>query len=100
MLGEYIEPGGIALSEYRNSLRTNLHKYSHCSRELCNWNLYFKPMSTDPVTGKELGPIEINTTPYIIDRNGHAIDAYETAHLLEFIYILWTFAVLVTFHAA
>jgi hypothetical protein len=80
--------GPLSLGEYRKYIRRDLNKYSHCTRELCNWNLYFNPKTKNSQTGSISGILELNTTPDIIDSNGHAIDAYETAHLLEIIYIV------------
>ena len=77
-----------SLPEYRKYLRGAFNKYSHCSRELCNWNLYFSPHLKNMETGKLRGTIKLNILPHIIDNNGHSIDAFVTAHLLEFMAIL------------
>ncbi len=79
-----MEIRNISLPEYRKWLRRDLNIYSHCSSVLCDWNLYFKPFSD----ASNEGTLELNHVPYIIDSNGHAIDAYETAHLLEVIHIV------------
>lgn len=78
----------VSLPEYRKYLRGAFNKYSHCSRELCNWNLFFVPRSKDTNTGGTIGTLELNTTPHIIDSNGHSIDAFVTAHLIEFIAVI------------
>lgn len=77
-----------SLSDYRKALRSAFNEYSHCSRPVCLWNLYFNVKKQDPATGKLTGTLDLNTKPLIVDRNGHSIDAYETAHLLEFLEIL------------
>jgi len=77
-----------ALSDYRKTLRSTFNAYSHCSRRVCLWNLYLNVKKEDPTTGKLRGTLDLNTKPLIVDRNAHAIDAFETAHLLEFLAIL------------
>jgi hypothetical protein len=76
------------IAEYRKVLRSTFNDYSHCSRQVCLWNLYFNVKKEDPSTGKLSGTLDLNTQPLIIDRNGHSIDAFETAHLLEFLELL------------
>ncbi len=76
------------IAEYRKVLRSTFNDYSHCSRQVCLWNLYFNVKKEDSSTGKLSGTLDLNTQPLIIDRNGHAIDAFETAHLLEFLELL------------
>lgn len=76
------------IAEYRKVLRSTFNDYSHCSRQVCLWNLYFNVKKEDPSTGKLSGTLDLNTKPLIIDRNGHSIDAFETAHLLEFLELL------------
>lgn len=75
------EVRNMSLADYRKYLRRDFNNYSHCSSAVCNWNLYFKPFQN---TANQ-GTLELNFIPFIIDRNGHAIDAYETAHILELI---------------
>jgi len=79
-----VEARNMPLSEYRKCLRRDFNTYSHCSPDLCNWNLYFKPFPDS----SNKGTLELNQVPYIIDSNGHSIDAYETAHLLELIHVV------------
>ncbi len=81
-------PATGRLPEYRKTLRGQFAHYSHCSYDLCMWDLYFSPHIRDAQTGKQAGPYELNYRGYVIDRNAHAIDAHLTAHLLEFIAIL------------
>lgn len=76
------------IEDYRKVLRSRFNDYSHCSRLVCLWNLYFNVKREDPTTGKLSGTLDLNTEPLIIDRNSHSIDAFETAHMLEFIEIL------------
>jgi hypothetical protein len=78
------------IAEYRKVLRSTFNDYSHCSRQVCLWNLYFNVKKEDPFTGKLSGTLDLNTRPLMIDRNGHSIDAFETAHLLEFLELLRT----------
>lgn len=76
------------ISEYRKVLRSTFNDYSHCSRQVCLWNLYFNVKKEAPCTGKLHGTLDLNTQPLIIDRNAHSIDAFETAHLLEFLAVI------------
>ncbi len=78
----------LPLSDYRKYLRRDFNIYSHCTQQLCTWNLLFRPRVKDKVTGKVKGTLDLNTEGKIIDSNGHAIDAFETAHILEFIGII------------
>src|SRR5271165_3694184 len=75
----------LPLPDYRKYLRRDFNIYSHCSQQLCNWNFFFNPQTRDALTGKVQGTLVLNTQAEIIDSNGHAIDAFETAHLLEFV---------------
>lgn len=82
---DYLQDGEpVTLAEYRRMCRGSFHQYSHCSYDLCTWDLYLRPFP-HPVTGKPGAVVEINRTGLVIDRNCHAIDAHLTAHLLEFI---------------
>lgn len=78
----------LPLPDYRKSLRRDFNIYSHCSRQLCNWNLFFEPDAKDATTASVRGTLTLNTRGMIIDSNGHAIDAFETAHLLEFLELI------------
>jgi hypothetical protein len=75
----------IPLDEYRKRLRNDFNLYAHGNHALCLWNLFFQPYETQRSDAKVEGTLEINLMPGIIDSNGHAIDAFETAHILEFI---------------
>lgn len=77
---------GISLSDYRKNLRSMFNNYSHCSCDLCLWNLYFLPCEKNAAT--VTGTLELNLPPVTIDSNGHAIDAHLTAHLLEFMVLV------------
>ena len=75
---------GQSLSDYRKGLRDAFNKYSHASYEICLWNLYFRPKPMQNGEEPLIGTLEINSPRYVINSNGHAIDAHLTAHLLEF----------------
>lgn len=77
-----------SLPDYHKYLRGEFAKYSHCSYDLCLWDLFFDPKSKDENTGAVQGTLELNFTPLVINSNAHAIDAYLTAHLLEFIELI------------
>ncbi len=85
---DLIQPQGTSLPEYRKYLRGEFAKYSHCSHDLCLWDLFFKPQIVNDKTGKMQGTLELNFVGHVIDLNAHAIDAYLTAHLLEFIELI------------
>ena len=76
----------VSLAEYRKALRSLFNQYSHCSCDLCLWNLFFLPKGIKD--GVMTGTLEPNLPPSIIDQNGHSIDAHLTAHLLEFIILV------------
>jgi hypothetical protein len=76
----------ISLGEYRKALRSMFNQYSHCSYDLCLWNLFFLPKERQ--NGAMTGTLELNLPPAIIDKNGHSIDAHLTAHLLEFLILV------------
>lgn len=78
---------GTSLPEYRRKLRGQFNSYSHCSHELCLWDLYFCPNEKQG-SGVVTGTLDLNTEPLVIDSNGHSIDAFLTAHLLEFIELI------------
>jgi hypothetical protein len=84
-----VAPGGLTLAEYRKAAREAFHRYSHCSYDLCCWDLYLRP-APHPTTGEMGAVIEINRTGLVIDSNCHAIDAHVTAHLLEFVGVVET----------
>lgn len=83
-----MSPQHLSLPDYRKYLRRDFNVYSHCSNEVCTWNLFFHPQSRDERTGKLRGTLQLNIRAKIIDRNAHAVDAFETAHILEFIQIV------------
>lgn len=83
-----MKPETGTLPEYRKYLRGAFAHYSHCSYDLCLWDLFLNPKEHDPKKGNCRGPLEPNLAGNVIDRNAHAIDAYLTAHLLEFIAII------------
>jgi hypothetical protein len=85
---EKFRPLDTTLPEYRQRLRGQFNPYSHCSRELCLWDLFFNPTARDGTTGSVKGTLDLNTRPLVIDSNGHSIDAFLTAHLLEFIELI------------
>lgn len=87
-VADKLRPVNISLPEYRKQLRGQFNKYSHCSRELCLWDLYFNPSGKEPATGNVTGTLDLNTIPLVIDSNGHSIDAFLTAHHLEFIALI------------
>lgn len=76
----------LSLAEYRKALRSLFNQYTHCSCDLCLWNLYFQPK--EKKNGVMTGTLELNLPPTVIDSNGHSIDAHLTAHLLEFIILV------------
>jgi hypothetical protein len=76
------------LPEYRKYLREAFAGYSHCSYDLCLWDLFMNPKAVDAETGNQRGALEPNLRGHVIDRNAHAIDAHLTAHLIEFIGII------------
>lgn len=86
--GDMFVTRGTPIAKYREVLRSTFNDYSHCSREVCLWNLYFNAKEEDSTTGKFRGTLDVNTLPLIIDRNAHCIDAFETAHLLEFLAVI------------
>jgi len=69
------------LSEYRRRLRAQFNEYSHCSHNLCAWNLFFSRLRWDGATGALLGLLELNLRPIPIPLNAHAIDVHLAAHL-------------------
>lgn len=77
---------GISLSDYRKKIRSLFNDYSHCSYDLCLWNLFFCPK--DNRNGKTTGTLELNLPASVINQNGHSIDAHLTAHLLEFMLLV------------
>jgi len=81
-------PIGMPLPEYRKYLRRDFNTYSHCSCALCEWNLFFNPRARNERTRKLQGTLELNVSGRIIDSNAHAVDAFETAHILEFLAII------------
>lgn len=81
----HLRPRDLTLPEYRRYLRRDFNFYSHCTKQLCNWNLFFQPSSQDSQTDQVTGSLELNVVPLVADRNAHSIDAFETAHLLEFL---------------
>jgi hypothetical protein len=84
---DLITHDNISLDEYRKRIRSDFNSYAHGSRALCEWNLFFKPYAKPEDKAEVEGTLEINFEPDVIELNGHAIDAYETAHLLEFLAI-------------
>ena len=80
--------GGVKLSDYRKSLRQDFNAYCHCRNELCIWNLVFVPKTYDHNTDTRTGTVEPNWSNFVIDKNAHSIDAFETAHLFEFLNIV------------
>jgi len=87
-LMEAVTPNGVSLPEYRKRLRAAFAKYSHCSHDLCLWDLYFQPNERDPNSSSVRGTIKVNFDYQVIDRNAHSIDAHLTGHLLEFIQVV------------
>ena len=87
-LADNFKPLDTSLPEYRKRLRGQFNPYSHCSRELCLWDLYFNPKSRQAASGAVRGTLDLNTKPLVIDSNGHSVDAFLTAHLLEFIELI------------
>jgi hypothetical protein len=81
-------PNSGTLADYRKTLRGQFAHYSHCSYDLCLWDLFFSPRTRSPETGNLSGPYELNQRGLVIDLNAHAIDAHLTAHLLEFLMIV------------
>jgi len=81
-------PQQVPLPEYRKYLRRDFNLYSHCSNQLCTWNLFFNPRARDGQTGRLQGTLDLNIQGRIINCNAHAIDAFETAHILEFIELI------------
>lgn len=79
---------GLSFPEYRRRLRSAFAKYSHCSYDLCLWDLYFKPTERNVRSQSVRGTLEINVSPHVIDRNAHSIDAHLSAHLLEFMQVV------------
>lgn len=75
----------ISLDEYRRRLRNDFNLYAHGNHALCLWNLFFQPYDAQDSNVTVKGTVQINFTPEVIDSNGHAIDAFEIAHILEFI---------------
>jgi hypothetical protein len=72
----------MTLSDYRQSLRSNLNRDSHGSNALCAWDLFFLPRSSNPNGSGSSGTLEINYDRYVINANAHSIDAHMTATLL------------------
>ena len=80
--------GGISLSDYRKFLRRDFNTYSHCTNELCLWNLRFIPKTILTDTNTTTGTLEPNWGNLVINKNAHSIDAFETLHIFEFINII------------
>ncbi len=87
-LADRFRPLNTSLPEYRKRLRGQFNPYSHCSRELCLWDLYFNPSAGEATGGSVKGTLDLNTKPFVIDSNAHSVDAFLTAHLLEFIELI------------
>ncbi len=81
-------PEGISLPDYRKFLRRDFNTFSHCTNELCLWNLRFIPKTIMTDTGITTGTLEPNWGNWVINKNAHSIDAFETAHIFEFIKII------------
>jgi len=87
-IADNFTPLGVSLPEYRKGLRGQFNPYSHCSPELCRWDLYFRPTARNEASGNVTGTLELNARPLVIDSNAHSIDAFLTAHLLEFLQLI------------
>lgn len=83
LAGQLSDADRMKLEAYRKSARGQFAKYSHCTYELCGWDVYWKS-APHPVTGETGGIPFINHEGLVISSNAHAIDAHLTAHLLEF----------------
>lgn len=70
--------------EYRKIIRTSLNKYSHCTPERANWNIYLETIA--PKKCK----MESNTKPMVININAYYIDRYLCIHIYELIEIIKT----------
>jgi hypothetical protein len=88
MVPAEMSPTNSTLADYRKTLRGQYAHYTHCSYDLCLWDLFFYPQSRDPHTGYPLGSYELNRDRRVINSNAHAIDAHLTAHLLELLLIV------------
>jgi hypothetical protein len=86
--GDTFDLDDARLPDYRRTLRGQFAHYSHCSYDLCLWDLYFDPQTRDPKSGQLSGLYELNWSGRVINMNAHAVDAHLTAHLLEFLTIL------------
>lgn len=83
-----IQARGVNLAEYRKRLRAQFHNLTHCSHELCEWNLYFASRESQSGPDSSRGDLLLNYDASIIYANAHGIDAHLTAHLLEFLVML------------
>lgn len=73
---------GFKLGDYRKTIRNTLNKYSHCSPNQANWNIYLETI------GKNKCSMELNIKPLVISLNAYYIDRYLCAHLYEIIGII------------
>lgn len=72
----------VEFGNYRKTCRERFNKYSHCSSDLANWNLYLKSIGNHRCT------VELNDSPMVITSNAYTIDFYLIAHLSELIEIV------------
>lgn len=75
-------PDGIYLSEYRKIIRHALNKYSHCTPDQANWNVYLASINEKKYM------MELNTKPLVINVNAYYIDRYLCTHLYELLKIM------------
>lgn len=69
-------------SEYRKIIRTSLNRYSHCTPEQVNWNIYLETISPQKCK------MELNTQPMVININSYYIDRYLCIHIYELIEVI------------
>lgn len=76
---------GLALSDHRKYLRRDFNNYSHCTNDLCIWNLAFEVTHFDGDKDIRSGHLLPNWNSLVIVSNAHSIDDFEQAHLFEFL---------------
>ena len=71
-----------SMAEYRKMIRTALNKYSHCTTEQANWNIYLESIGDGHCT------MELNTESMVININSYYIDRYLCIHYYEMINVI------------
>lgn len=71
-----------SMADYRKAIRTALNKYSHCTPEQTNWNIYLESIGDGHCI------MELNTESMVININSYYIDRYLCIHMYEVINVV------------